>query len=69
MSTRTTPTTTISEVSQMEGEPPAHYEPGGAWYEASGRPHVLSAHETGRPAKALVLYLTEPSTPVLTFDD
>ena len=69
MSTTTTPTATISEVSQLEGEPPAHYEQGAAWYEASGRPHVLFPHETRRPAKVLVFYLTEPSPPVLTFDD
>lgn len=56
-------------VSQMEGEPAVRYEKGTAWYEARGRRHVRFANETDRPAKVLVFYLTEPATPVLTFDD
>lgn len=57
-----------SVVSQMEGEPAVRYEAGQAWYEDKGRPHVLFANESDRPAKVLVLFLTEPGAPVLTFD-
>ena len=55
-------------VSQMEGEPPARYEQGQAWFEARGRRHVMFANETDRPATVLVFFLTEPGTPPLAFD-
>ena len=55
-------------VSQMDGEPPARYHQGEAWYEPAGQQHVLFADETERPAKVLVFFLTEPGAPVLAFD-
>ena len=55
-------------VSAMDGEPPTRYAAGEAWYEARNRQHVLFANDGERPARVLVLYLTEPGTPVLTFD-
>ena len=55
-------------VSQMDGAPAARFQQGDAWYEARGRQHTLFANETDRPAKVLVFFLTEPATPVLSFD-
>ena len=56
-------------VSGMDGEPARRYGKGEAWYEAKDREHVLFANETDRSAKVLVLFLTGPDTPVLTFDE
>ena len=55
-------------VSQMDGEPRATYRQGEAWFEARARRHVVFANETDRPAEVLVLFLTEPGAPPLSFD-
>ena len=55
-------------VSQMDGGPAARYEQGDAWYEGRGQRHLLFGNEGDQPAKVLVLFITEPGTPVLAFD-
>ena len=57
-------------VSQMEAEGASReYRAGEAWFEPRAQRHVVFANETDAPATVLVFFLTEPDTPVLTFDE
>lgn len=55
--------------SRLDGETEVRrYDAGDAWYEPPGRRHVAFGNPSDAAATVLVFFLTEPGSPVLTFD-